>query len=93
VVKWHESRFEPTANNGSAQWLAAQVKRARSGGGVCRQRPARADVLEACESARLAVPDGVAIVSTGDYLLAPDAMHTPISSVTRTEFRYRGAEL
>ena len=53
------------------------------------------DVLESCGSAGLAVPEQVAIVGAENYLLAPDAMHTPISSVdTNLEtLGYRGAEL
>ena len=53
------------------------------------------DVLEACEHAQLAVPDQVAIVGAENYLLAPNAMPIPISSVdTNLEvLGYRGAEL
>jgi LacI family transcriptional regulator len=39
------------------------------------------EVFEACELARLSVPEQVAIVGVGNYLLAADAMRTPISSV------------
>jgi LacI family transcriptional regulator len=53
------------------------------------------DVLDSCERARLAVPEQVAIIGAENYLLAPDAMQTPISSVdTNLEtLGYRGAEL
>src|SRR5260370_18598449 len=53
------------------------------------------DVLEACERAELSVPEQVAIVGAENYLLAADAMHTPISSVdTNLEaLGYRGAEV
>jgi LacI family transcriptional regulator len=53
------------------------------------------DVLDCCESAGIAVPEEVAIVGAENYLLAPDAMHTPISSVdTNLEtLGYRGAAL
>ena len=53
------------------------------------------DVLESCESVGITVPEQVAIVGAENYLLAPDAMHTPISSVdTNLEMLgYRGAEL
>jgi LacI family transcriptional regulator len=53
------------------------------------------DVLESCETAGLDVPEQVAIVGAENYLLAPDVMHTPISSVdTNLEtLGYRGAEL
>jgi LacI family transcriptional regulator len=53
------------------------------------------DVLECCDSAGIKIPEEVAIVGTENYLLAPDAMPTPISSVdTNLEvLGYRGAEL
>lgn len=52
-------------------------------------------VLEACEEAGLHVPEQVAIMGAENYLLAPDAMRTPISSVdTNLELMgYTGAEL
>lgn len=53
------------------------------------------DVLEACESAGLSVPEQVAIVGAENDLLSPDTMRTPISSVdTNLEtLGYRGAAL
>ncbi len=53
------------------------------------------EVLDACESAGLNVPEQVAIIGAENYLLAPDAMHTPISSVdTNLEtLGYTGAAL
>jgi LacI family transcriptional regulator len=53
------------------------------------------EVLEACETAGLAVPEEVAIVGAGNNLLAVDAMHTPISSVdvNLETTGYRGAAL
>ena len=52
-------------------------------------------MLESCESAGIAVPEEVAIVGAENNLLAPDAMHTPISSVDMnlTTLGYRGAAL
>lgn len=52
-------------------------------------------VMEACEAAGLTVPEEVAIMGVENYLLAPDAMRTPISSVdTNLELMgYSGAEL
>jgi LacI family transcriptional regulator len=53
------------------------------------------DVLDSCESAGLHVPEQVAIVGAENYLLAPDAMRTPVSSVdTNLEtLGYTGAAL
>ena len=53
------------------------------------------DVLEACETARLPVPDQVAVVGAENNLMAADAMLVPISSIdTNLEILgYRGAEL
>ena len=53
------------------------------------------ELLETCETAGIAVPEEVAIVGTGNFLLAVDAMHTPISSVdVNMEIPgYRGTEL
>jgi len=52
-------------------------------------------VMEACDEAQLRVPEEVAIMGAENYLLAPDAMRTPISSVdTNLELMgYTGAEL
>jgi LacI family transcriptional regulator len=53
------------------------------------------DVLESCESIGIAIPEQVAIMGAENYLLAPDAMRVPVSSVdTNLEtLGYRGAEL
>ena len=53
------------------------------------------DVLESCEAAGINVPEQVAIVGAENYLLAADAMNTPISSVdTNLEtLGYTGAAL
>ena len=78
------------------KWLASQMKpAAQAARRFCRQRPAgarRAGILRKC---RPHIPEEVAIVGAENYLLAPDAMHTPISSVdTNLEILgYRGAEL
>lgn len=77
-------------------WLAAEMKRAAKPLAVFAANDEQAlDVLESCESAKLNVPEQVAIVGAENHLLAPDAMHTPISSVdTNLEtLGYRGAEL
>jgi LacI family transcriptional regulator len=63
-------------------WLAARLKQAPKALAVFAANDLHAlEVLEACELARLTVPEQVAIVGAENYLLAPDAMHTPISSV------------
>jgi len=76
------------------RWLAAALKKTPQPAGVLAANDQHAlEVLEACELAGLNVPEQVAIVGIGNYLLAPDAMQTPISSVdTNLEvLGYRGA--
>jgi LacI family transcriptional regulator len=78
------------------KWLVAQIKKAAKPLALFAANDAHAlDVLDACESAGIAVPEQVAIVGADDYLLAPDAMPIPISSVdTNLELLgYRGAAL
>ena len=78
------------------KWLASQMKQATKPLAVFAANDQQAlDVLESCESAGVKVPEEVAILGTESYLLAPDAMHTPISSVdTNLELLgYTGAEL
>ncbi len=78
------------------QWLTAQLKKLPKPLAVFAANDEQAqDVLDSCEAAGLAVPEAVAIIGAENYLLAPDAMHTPISSVdTNLEtLGYRGAEL
>lgn len=77
-------------------WLAGEIKRAPKPVGIFAANDDQAlDVLDACEAAGVAVPEEAAIVGAENYLLAPDAMRTPISSVdTNLELMgYRGAEL
>jgi LacI family transcriptional regulator len=77
-------------------WLGTALKRLPKPLGVLAANDQHAlEVLEACELAGLAVPEVVAMVGVGNYLLAPDAMRTPISSVdTHLELLgYRGAAL
>jgi LacI family transcriptional regulator len=76
------------------QWLARSLKQFDQPLGVLAANDQHAlEVLEACELAGLNVPEQVAIVGIGNYLLAADAMRTPISSVdTNLELLgYRGA--
>lgn len=78
------------------KWLVAEMKRAPKPLAVFAANDQQAlDVLESCESIGIAIPEQVAIVGAENYLLAPDAMHIPVSSVdTNLEtLGYRGAEL
>ena len=98
-LKWHEAR-EYRADRDQwrrkRKWLSVQLKAAPKPLAVFAANDEHAlDVLESCETAGIAVPDEVAIVGAENYLLAPDAMQTPISSVdTNLEtLGYRGAAL
>ncbi len=76
------------------RWLARSLQQTPRPTGVLAANDQLAlEVLEACELAGLNVPEQVAIVGVGNYLLAPDAMQIPISSVdTNLEtLGYRGA--
>jgi LacI family transcriptional regulator len=98
-LRWHQSpAFSPGREEWKRKrnWLAAQIKQAPKPLAVFAANDQQAlDVLESCESVGIPVPEQVAIVGAENYLLAPDAMHTPISSVdTNLEtMGYRGAEL
>jgi LacI family transcriptional regulator len=98
-LKWHESpsfRTDREQWQRKRSWLAMQLRRVPKPLAIFAANDQQAqDVLEACESAGLVVPDQVAIIGAENYLLAPDAMHTPISSVeTNLELLgFRGAEL
>jgi LacI family transcriptional regulator len=98
-LRWHRS---PDYRNDREQWrrkrkwLITQLKAAPKPLGVFAANDEQAtDVLESCENAGLSVPEQVAIVGAENYLLAPDAMNTPISSVdTNLEtLGYTGAAL
>jgi LacI family transcriptional regulator len=98
-LRWFES---PTYATGKLEWqrkrkwLAAQMKQAAKPLAVFAANDQQAlDVLESCESIGIRIPEEVAVVGTESYLLAPDTMHTPLSSVdTNLEvLGYRGAEL
>lgn len=98
-LRWHQSVAYRTGRQQwrrKRDWLAARLKQAPKPIGVFAANDEQAlDVLESCESAGLTVPEEVAIVGAENYLLAPGAMHTPISSVdTNLEtLGYRGATL
>lgn len=64
------------------RWLAKSLASLPKPLGVLAANDQQAlEVLEACELAKLSVPETVAIVGIGNYLLAPNAMPTPITSV------------
>ncbi|HVR35470.1 MAG TPA: DNA-binding transcriptional regulator [Methylomirabilota bacterium] len=98
-LRWHQSpvyRKDRKQWRAKRDWLASRLKDSPKPLAVFAANDEQAlDVLEACERALLAVPEQVAIVGAENNLLAPDAMHTPISSVdTNLEtLGYRGAEL
>src|ERR1700722_3141729 len=98
-LRWHRS---PEYRNDREQWkrkrkwLVAQLKSVSAPLAVFAANDELAlEILETCESARFDVPGQVAIVGAENYLLAPDAMHTPISSVdTNLEaLGYTGASI
>ena len=98
-LKWHESpafRTDREQWKRKQAWLGAQLHKSSKPVALFAANDQHAlDVLEACDALGLRVPDEVAIVGAENNLLAPDAMHTPISSVdTNLELLgYRGAEL
>jgi LacI family transcriptional regulator len=98
-LRWLESPSYATGKQEwqrKRKWLAAQMKQAAKPLAVFAANDAQAlDVLESCESAGIKVPEEVGIVGTESYLLSPDTMPTPISSVdTNLEILgYRGAEM
>jgi LacI family transcriptional regulator len=98
-LKWHEStdfRTDRDQWKRKRAWLASEFKKRPQPRAVFAANDQLAlDVLEACEHSHLAVPDQISIVGAENYLLAPDAMYIPISSVdTNLEvLGYRGAEL
>jgi LacI family transcriptional regulator, galactose operon repressor len=98
-LRWHQSPAFATGREEwkrKRKWLAAQMQQAAKPLAVFAANDQQAlDVLESCESVGIAIPEQVAIVGAENYLLAPDAMHTPVSSVdTNLEvLGYRGAEL
>ena len=98
-LRWHQSVAYRTGRDQwrrKRNWLAARMRQAPKPLAIFAANDEQAmDVLESCETSGLAVPERVAIVGAENYLLAPDAMHTPISSVdTNLEtLGYRGAEV
>jgi LacI family transcriptional regulator len=93
--KWHQSAaFRSGREEWSHRraWLGAQLRRAPKPLAIFAANDQLAmDVLDACEAAGLSVPEQVAIVGAGNYLMATDAMRTPISSVD-PDFEKQGHE-
>ena len=94
-IKWHES---PAFRRGREEWtrrrewLVTQLRQAPKPLALFVANDHLAlDVLESCSAAALRVPEDVAIVGAGNYLMAIDAMQTPISSVD-TNFAEQGYE-
>lgn len=78
------------------RWLASHLKQAPKPVAVFAANDSHAlEVLEACDLAGLAVPEEVALVGADNYLLAPEALRTPVSSVDPNleTMGYRGAQL
>lgn len=98
-LQWHKSpafRVDRMQWKAKQTWLAEQLRAMPKPLGVFAANDDQAvDILDACEYADIPVPEQVAIVGAENYLLAPDAMRMPISTVdTNLEvLGYRGAEL
>jgi LacI family transcriptional regulator len=84
-LRWHRSsdyRNDREQWKRKRKWLIAQLKCESGPLAIFAANDELAlEVLESCESAGLNVPEQVAIIGAENYLLAPDAMHTPVSSV------------
>jgi LacI family transcriptional regulator len=98
-LRWHRSpdyRDDREQWKRKRRWLMSQLKPAPKPLAVFAANDEQAlDVLDSCENAGLTVPEQVAIVGAENYLLAPDTMRTPVSSVdTNLEtLGYTGAAL
>jgi LacI family transcriptional regulator len=98
-IRWHLSAAFTTGHlqwKHKRNWLAAELKKAPKPLGLFAATDDHAlDVLETCESIRLAVPEQVSIIGMDNSLLAVDAMRTPISSIDSNleTVGYRGAQL
>lgn len=84
-LRWHRSaeyRDDREQWKRKRRWLMGQLKPASGPIAIFAANDELAlEVLESCESVGLNVPEQVAIIGAENYLLAPDAMHTPVSSV------------
>jgi LacI family transcriptional regulator len=98
-IRWHRSpayRVDREHWSRKRSWLTAQMKRATKPLAVFAANDDQAlDLLESCQSVGITIPEQIAIVGAENYLLAPDAMLTPISSVDTNleQLGYSGAAL
>lgn len=98
-LRWHESVAGKTVLDSwklRRHWLAQQLKSFPKPLAVFAADDQHAlEVLDACELARITVPEEIVILGAGNHLLAPDALRIPISSVDTNlvEVGYRGARL
>src|SRR6185436_14745825 len=98
-IRWHRSpafRIDREQWSRKRSWLTAQMKRATKPLAVFAANDEQAlDLLESCQAIGIAIPEQVAIVGAENYLLAPDAMLTPVSSVDTNleQLGYNGALL
>ncbi len=98
-LRWHQSpayRTDREQWKHKRKWLLSQLKPAPKPLAVFAANDEQAlEVLETCESAGVNVPEQVAIVGAENYLLSPDTMRTPVSSIdTNLEtLGYSGAAL
>ena len=98
-LRWHKSpeyRDDREQWKRKRHWLVARLKQMAKPAAIFAANDEQAqDVLESCLSAGIAVPEQAAIVGAENYLLAAEAMRTPITSVdTNLEaLGYRGAAL
>lgn len=98
-IRWHKSpefRTDREQWNRKRRWLISQIRPIPKPLAVYAANDEQAlDVLESCETAGLNVPEQVAIMGAENYLMAPDAMRTPISSVDTSleTLGYSGAAL
>jgi LacI family transcriptional regulator, galactose operon repressor len=98
-IRWHESpeyRTDREQWNRKRRWLISQLKHAPKPLAVFAANDQHAlDVLDSCESAGINVPEQVAVIGAENYLMAPDAMRIPVTSVdTNLEtLGYEGAAL
>ena len=94
-LDWH-AVAQKNARRPMPSWLIRQLRRLPKPLGVMGQSDRRAySVITACESARLAIPDQVAVVGVDNEPYTCEFAPVPITSVdaNREEVAYRGAEL
>jgi LacI family transcriptional regulator len=98
-LRWHKTPYFDSQRDQwtrKRQWLQAYLKKAPTPLAVFAGNDELAlEILEACETAGLAVPESIAIVGADNLLLAPDSMSTPISTVDPNHelMGYTGAKL